>query len=193
MPGDWSRPEVEAAVADYFAMLKAERSGEPYNKSAYRRALARQLNARTDSSIEKKRQNISAVLRELGMPPLRGYQPLPNYQHMLYEVVAEQIDKAHDLHAVLKAEATQPAAVPTVDNILAALVDPPLFRQRRRTSTAREPASCRACAEWWTIRLWRPRTSRLAMRVKSSPCGSSRLGCLRLARTVLRARWSECP
>lgn len=39
--------------------------------------------------------------------------------------MADQIDDANDLHTVLKAEATQPATLPSVDNILAAMVDPP--------------------------------------------------------------------
>ena len=35
---DWTRLEVEAVVEDYLAMLSAELSGTPYNKSAHRRA-----------------------------------------------------------------------------------------------------------------------------------------------------------
>lgn len=39
MPGDWSRLEVEATVADYVAMLESEIRGEPYSKAEHRRAL----------------------------------------------------------------------------------------------------------------------------------------------------------
>jgi hypothetical protein len=39
MPADWSRAEVEATVADYFAMLEEELRGVPYNKTAHRVAL----------------------------------------------------------------------------------------------------------------------------------------------------------
>ena len=89
MAQDWTRAEVEAAVADYFAMLRAERSGVPYNKTEHRRGLSKLLNGRTDGSIERKHQNISAALIELGMaaavaggptsPPLelrRGLDPI---------------------------------------------------------------------------------------------------------------------
>ena len=51
MAQDWSREEVEAAVAVYFAMLRAERTGVAYNKTEHRRALSKLLNGRTDGSI----------------------------------------------------------------------------------------------------------------------------------------------
>jgi hypothetical protein len=130
MSKDWSREEVEAAVADYFAMLRAERSGVEYNKTEHRRALSKLLNGRTDGSIERKHQNISAVLIELGMPYIEGYKPLSNYQQMLFDVVASQIDQANDLHVVLRAEAALPATVPPIDDILAALVDAPSVPRR---------------------------------------------------------------
>lgn len=126
----WSREEVEAAVADYFAMLRLERSGVEYNKTEHRRALSKLLSGRTDGSIERKHQNISAALIELGMPYVEGYKPLSNYQQLLFDVVADQIDDALDLHAVLEAEAAQPVIVPPVDDILAVLVDPPVVPRR---------------------------------------------------------------
>jgi hypothetical protein len=132
MADDWSREEVEAAVADYLEMLHAERAGIPYNKSEHRRTLARLLNARSDGSIERKHQNISAVLIELGMPYVEGYKPLRNYQQLLFEVVAAQVENRPDLRAALSAEAIRPATLPTVDDILNALVAPP-------KESAREP------------------------------------------------------
>ena len=65
---DWSRLEVEAAVADYLDMLALELRGEPFNKAEHNRNLVRVLNGRTRGSIERKHQNISAVLIELGYP-----------------------------------------------------------------------------------------------------------------------------
>ncbi len=55
-------------VADYLAMLASELGGESYNKAAHNRALQRVLGRRTDGSIERKHQNISAVLIDLGFP-----------------------------------------------------------------------------------------------------------------------------
>jgi hypothetical protein len=131
MAQDWSREEVEAAVADYFDMLRAERSGIAYNKTEHRRALSKLLSKRTNGSIERKHQNISAALIELGMPYIEGYKPLGNYQRLLFDVVASQISSAADLHTVLKAEAARPAALPTMDDILASLVDAPAAAKRR--------------------------------------------------------------
>jgi len=75
MASNWSESEVEAAVADYFDMLRSELTGQKYNKTAHRRALMEQLNNRSDGSVELKHQNISAVLIEMGIPYIDGYKP----------------------------------------------------------------------------------------------------------------------
>lgn len=94
MPGsrDWSDVEIDLIVADYFGMLGKELSGERYNKSAHRQALRKLLNGRSDGSIERKHQNISAILREAKFPWIDGYKPLSNYQARLAEAVLERLD-----------------------------------------------------------------------------------------------------
>jgi hypothetical protein len=76
----WSRDEVDLIVADYFNMLKAELAGRPYSKAEHRRALQPLLGGRSESSIEFKHQNISAVLVGMGLPYIEGYKPAKNYQ-----------------------------------------------------------------------------------------------------------------
>ncbi len=66
MPEAWSREEVEAAVADYFVMLRKELSGEQYNKAEHNRLLQNLLSGRSHGSVERKHQNTSAVLIDLG-------------------------------------------------------------------------------------------------------------------------------
>jgi len=57
-------------------------SGTP--KTEHRRALRQRLSAnRTNSAIEYKHQNISAVMIELGLPYIRGYTPMGNRQEAL--------------------------------------------------------------------------------------------------------------
>jgi hypothetical protein len=68
-----------------------ELSGQSYNKSAHRKLLLQKLNGRTDSAIEKKHQNISAILIEYGVPYISGYKPLGNYQALLSDVVEERL------------------------------------------------------------------------------------------------------
>jgi hypothetical protein len=63
----WTRDEVELIVADYFAMLQAELSGQPVNKAERNRRLQQQIH-RSKGSIEFKHANISAVLLHLGDP-----------------------------------------------------------------------------------------------------------------------------
>lgn len=114
MSSDWSRLEVELLVADYLSMLAAELRGEDYNKTAHRRALSPLLDGRTDGSIERKHQNVSAILIELGYPYVFGYKPLGNYQGLLFEVTADRISSDSVLAATVRAavEAPAPASVP---------------------------------------------------------------------------------
>ena len=80
---DWTREEVEATVADYLAMLSAEHIGQEYSKAEHRRRLGKLLNNRSDGAIERKHQNISAILIELCLPYVDGYKPLRNTEQLL--------------------------------------------------------------------------------------------------------------
>jgi hypothetical protein len=82
----WRDDELDAIVSDYFAMLMAELSGEPYIKSRHSAALMSQI-GRTHRSVEFKHQNISAVLDELGMPWIPGYRPKRNYQNAIFDAI----------------------------------------------------------------------------------------------------------
>ena len=83
---DWERDELDAIVADYFAMLRAEQSGRPFVKAHHRRALMEEI-GRTNRSVEFKHMNISAVLRELGLPTIKGYKPKFNYQDAIIDAI----------------------------------------------------------------------------------------------------------
>lgn len=83
---DWNDEELNFIVADYFSMLQSELDGVEYNKSAYRRSLIARI-GRTEGSIERKHQNISAVLNELALPVISGYKPLPNFQKSIIDAV----------------------------------------------------------------------------------------------------------
>jgi hypothetical protein len=89
--GDWTPAEVQAIVADYFAMLDDELGGRPYSKTEHRNNL-RGTVRRPPGSIERKHQNISAVLQELGFPWIEGYKPLPNFQDALVDAVEARLD-----------------------------------------------------------------------------------------------------
>src|SRR5580658_943403 len=115
----WSRIEVEAAVTDYFAMLGKELRGEPFNKAEHNRALQFLLHGRTKGSIERKHQNISAVLIQLGYPYINGYKPLGNYQELLRSVVEERVSDDTSLsHIVATVVEAKVDGLPTVDDLL---------------------------------------------------------------------------
>jgi hypothetical protein len=82
----WQDDELDAIVADYFAMLEEDLSGRPYVKSRHSQALMAQI-GRTHRSVEFKHQNISAVLDELGMPWIPGYRPKRNYQNAIFDAI----------------------------------------------------------------------------------------------------------
>jgi len=124
-PQPWSRREVEVLVSDYVSMLAAELRHEDYSKTAHRRAVAPLLKARTDGSIERKHQNVSAVLIELGFPYISGYKPLSNYQALLFDVVADRVGNDRSLAGTVRAAVEAPAASPPVDDLLGRLEEPP--------------------------------------------------------------------
>ncbi len=82
----WTDQENDLIVADYFSMLGQELAREAYTKSQHNAELHR-LTRRTKGSIERKHQNISAVLQRLGLPWIFGYKPLPNYQNALIAAI----------------------------------------------------------------------------------------------------------
>ena len=82
----WSDDELDAIVSDYFSMLKAELSQQPYIKSHHSAVLMKQI-GRTHRSVEFKHQNISAVLEELGLPWIVGYKPKRNYQASIFGAI----------------------------------------------------------------------------------------------------------
>lgn len=136
---DWSRQEVEAVVADYFAMLALDLARMPYNKAEHRRALQQKLNGRSEQSIEFKHQNISAVLLDLKFNYIPGYKPRSNYQHLLAEVVAYRLPEQRQLLDIAAADADRPVVVPEVDDILAVLTEVPRPDSRQHKVTSSVP------------------------------------------------------
>ena len=119
----WSRQEVEATVRDYFDMLASELRGVPYIKAAHNETLRALLNDRTRGAVERKHQNISAVLIESGFPYINGYKPLSNIQHMLRDVVRQHVSSLEDL---VKADVKTTQTPVTVADLLEIRVDPPV-------------------------------------------------------------------
>ena len=89
---EWTDPENDAIVADYFSMLSEELAGNSYNKAAHNRALQVSI-GRSKGSIEFKHQNISAVLKCLGETWINGYKPAFNFQMSLADAVARHLQK----------------------------------------------------------------------------------------------------
>lgn len=92
-PGqDWTDEEVALVVADYFDMLKSELLNQPYNKSEHNRNLRTVVTARSRSAVEKKHQNISAVLIAFNLPYIDGYKPLSQFQGRLIDTVESYLN-----------------------------------------------------------------------------------------------------
>jgi hypothetical protein len=78
--GAWTDEENDLIVADYFAMLAEDIAGHIYNKTEHRRRLLPMLRDRSETSIEYKHRNISAVLKGLSEDWILGYKPAFNFQ-----------------------------------------------------------------------------------------------------------------
>jgi hypothetical protein len=92
----WNDDELDAIVADYFSMLRAELSRQQYVKSHHSAVLMEQI-GRTHRSVEFKHQNISAVLEELGLPWIVGYKPKRNYQASIFSAIDRYLSLNEDV------------------------------------------------------------------------------------------------
>lgn len=108
----WSDDELDAIVADYFAMLADELAGRHYVKLHHSTALMEQI-GRTHRSVEFKHQNISAVLEELGLPWIQGYKPKRNYQAAIFDA----IDRFLSHRDLVDATIPQPAPTQNLDDV----------------------------------------------------------------------------
>jgi hypothetical protein len=90
---DWTDKELDLIVADYFSMLDSELLRTPYDKTQHRRALMSLID-RSNSSIEFKHHNISAVLQQLDLPWINGYKPRAHFQ----KTIVDAIDRYISLH-----------------------------------------------------------------------------------------------
>jgi hypothetical protein len=83
---DWTAHELDLIVADYFTMLALDAAGQPFVKAHRARALMERT-GRSHRSVEFKHMNISAVAAELGLPHVRGYRPMTNYQGAIFDAI----------------------------------------------------------------------------------------------------------
>lgn len=134
----WTRVEIEAAVAAYVAMLRREVNGERYVKSDVVRELQPLLPDRSRPSIERKFQNVSAVLDEEGLDWIDGYKPLAHYQHELRDAVLASVGPGHRIGESLAAFEQSAIAAPSPGRLATADVVVPVptisSAPHRRTS-----------------------------------------------------------
>lgn len=130
MNDDWSREQVEAAVADYLGMLAMELREQDYNKADRNRQL-QLVTGRSRGSIERKHQNISAVMIAQGFPYVGGYKPLGHAQKLLRDVVVDRLSVADEVHRSLDGVIERnEVEVPVIKDLLAMKVEPPVRRKQ---------------------------------------------------------------
>jgi hypothetical protein len=89
---NWTDGELDLIVSDYFLMRNDEAAGIPFIKAQHNRLLQTKID-RSESSIEFKHRNISAVLEKLGLPRIRGYFPAENYQKAITAAIDRYISQ----------------------------------------------------------------------------------------------------
>jgi Domain of unknown function (DUF3883) len=129
----WTRPEVDLLVAEYVDMLRRELRGERVIKAERVRALQQILTVRTSPSIERKMQNVSAVLDERGYAWIDGYKPLPHYQRDLVDSVLAVVQGPRQVSEALERYADNAVAAPSREPLATTdvLVGRPSARERR--------------------------------------------------------------
>jgi Domain of unknown function (DUF3883) len=83
---NWTNEELDLIISDYFLMLNDEVAGIPFNKAQHNRLLRSKID-RSESSIEFKHRNISAVLERLGLQKIKGYFPAQNFQTAIIDAI----------------------------------------------------------------------------------------------------------
>ncbi len=123
---DWTREEVEAAVASYLAMLRCELDGERPSRVEYWRPLTKRLGGRSKGSVEYKFGNISAALCSLGLPYSDGYQPYGHRQALVDDVVRSAVAADRELAPLVArfAERAPPSGLPAMPRDPAAVEVP---------------------------------------------------------------------
>lgn len=121
MSADWSTTEVEATVAEYFAMLRKEIAGTPYTKTVHNQNV-QNITGRSKGAVEFKFANISAVLVNHDQRYVSGYLPRQNYQAALETAVLEWLEGSSDLVEVVEAslnvDLRGPAEVPAFRDVV---------------------------------------------------------------------------
>jgi hypothetical protein len=106
----WTARENDAIVADYLEMLELELTGQTFNKAAHNRTV-QALTGRSRGSVEFKHQNISALMKEFGLPLIDGYKPLPNVQDALRETVQRLVALRPSIASIVRNVADSPVPV----------------------------------------------------------------------------------
>jgi hypothetical protein len=120
-PG-WPDAQIQPTIAAYFTMLRAELAGQPYIKADLNRKV-QAATGRSRGAVEFKFANISAVLRDIGLPYVQGYKPRRNIQDALRPEV-ERFIVRHPETARLLEEAPAPE-LPATAQLFE--VDPPVM------------------------------------------------------------------
>ena len=113
----WAGDEIDVVVASYFGMLRAELAEQPFVKARINREV-QALTGRSRGSVERKLQNISAILLALGAVFVDGYKPLGNVQQALRDAVIARWMAEPDIEDLMLAQAVRPVGPPRLDLIL---------------------------------------------------------------------------
>lgn len=115
-------------------MLAGELRGERLNKASWIRDLSAILRTRTTGSIERKMQNVSAVLDELQLQWIDGYKPLTHYQHILRVAVEDALSRDRRVSETMADYQSNVLAAPMPKQLATddVLVDPPSVARHGR-------------------------------------------------------------
>jgi hypothetical protein len=103
--GQWSPNEIAEVIKAYLTVLRARLAGQRYNEGNFDTLLPRLSPSRTAVALKFKYQNISAAMRDLGLPYLHDYKPRSNYQAALADEIRNCLVADPQLEHALKANA----------------------------------------------------------------------------------------
>lgn len=186
MAEGWTEFEIDAVVADYFGMLADELAGRSFIKLALYRSLAEKI-PRNIKSIERKHQNISAIMIGFGQPWVTGLKPAKHYQNALADGVLRWLDQRPDwLEPRIQADEGNP-----VRKVSSLLIGPPPTHQNEPPLI--DPALMAAIGKKYDVAERDARNRRLGKAGEELVLHHERQSLLRAGREELahKVRWTS--
>ncbi|MBY0549286.1 MAG: hypothetical protein K2W95_18570 [Candidatus Obscuribacterales bacterium] len=87
----WSDTELRATIADYLSMLKSQNACRSFNSLEHYRILCPKLSNKSQEMVNSKHREISAILKDHGLPRLHEFHPSASIDKRLEATILQYL------------------------------------------------------------------------------------------------------